>query len=186
MSKYRRNYIPGATYFFTVATANRRPIFQSSVAVKLLAEVVAEAIENRPFDRVAGVVLPDHLHAIWTLPAGDSDYSTRWAAIKANFTRRWLEQGGREVQVSSSQQQKRERGVWQPRFMEHTIRDEDDFARHVDYIHWNPVKHGYVKRPIDWPWSSLHRYVREGILPADWGCVPDGCYGDDVDSGLLE
>lgn len=186
MSNYRRNYIPGATYFFTVVTANRQPIFDSPDAVRLLSDVVRQVMEDRPFTRVAGVVLPDHLHAMWILPAGDTDYSTRWAAIKAGFTRLWLQEGGSEVMVSPSQQRKRGRGVWQPRFMEHTIRDEDDFSRHVDYIHWNPVKHGYVKRPIDWPWTSLHRFVREGILPSDWGCVLGGGYGEGVDAGLLE
>jgi len=123
---------------------------------------------------------------MWTLPQGDLDYSTRWAAIKANFTRRWLTAGGLEVGVTQSQMRKRERGVWQPRFMEHTIRDEEDLGNHIDYIHWNPVKHGYVTRPIDWPWSSLHRFVRDGILPADWGCVPGEEYGGSVDADLLE
>ncbi|MBX2850306.1 MAG: transposase [Phycisphaeraceae bacterium] len=186
MSNYRRNYIPGATYFFTVVTANRQPIFDSSDAVRLLSKVVQQVLDDRPFTRVAGVVLPDHLHAIWTLPASDLDYSTRWAAIKAGFTRQWLADGGHEVDISQAQKNKGSRGVWQPRFMEHTIRDEDDFSNHVDYIHWNPVKHGYVKRPIDWPWSSLHRFVREGKLPSDWGCVPGENYGQGVDSGLLE
>lgn len=186
MSNYRRNYVPGATYFFTVVTANRQPIFQSSDAVRLLAKVVQQVLQDRPFTRIAGVVLLDHLHAIWTLPQGDRDYSTRWASIKAQFTRGWLQAGGVETEVSHAQQAKRSRGVWQPRFMEHTIRDEEDLCSHIDYIHWNPVKHGYVKRPIDWPCSSLHRFVRDGVLPADWGCVPGEEYGGEVDSGLLE
>ena len=186
MSKYRRNYIPGATYFFTVVTAKRHPVFADDDAVKLLSQVVNEVVKTRPIDRVAGVVLPDHLHAIWTLLPGDNDYSTRWAAIKAGFTSAWTKQGGAEQSVTSSQHRKRERGVWQPRFMEHTIRDEDDFAQHVDYIHWNPVKHGYVKRPIDWRWSSIHRFVREGKLPQDWGCLPGASHGDGVDTNLIE
>jgi putative transposase len=113
----------------------------------------------------AVVVLPDHLHCIWSLPDGDADYSTRWGLIKAHFSR-GVEHGERR---SASRIKRGERGIWQRRFWEHCLRDDGDYARHVDYIHWNPVKHGYVQRVADWPHSSLHRHVARGVYAADWG-----------------
>jgi putative transposase len=146
-----------------------------------------EEREDAPFATVAIVLLPDHLHVIWTLPPGDADYPRRWQAIKAKFTSRWLASGGEEEQVTPGYQRQRRRGVWQPRFMEHTIRDERDLHHHADYIHYNPVKHGYVRCPKDWPWSSFHRYVESGDYPLDWGCQerapPD--FGG-IDEQLLE
>ena len=125
-----------------------------------------KAVKHRhPFRIDAVVVLPDHLHAIWTLPAGDADFPTRWMLIKAGFSR-GVPRGER---VSASRQSKGERGLWQRRYWEHTIRDEDDFRRHLDYIHHNPVKHGHAARPADSAHSSIHRYIDQGILPADWG-----------------
>jgi len=119
----------------------------------------------------AMVLLPDHLHTIWRLPPGDSDFSTRWKMIKGAFTHRWLEMGGQPSAVSASQQREGRRGVWQPRYMEHAIRDEDDFTQHVEYIHYNPVKHGYVDCPSGWRWSSFHRYVHAGYYPRNWCCA---------------
>jgi putative transposase len=115
------------------------------------------------------VVLPDHLHTVWTLPAGDSDYSLRWAQIKEGFTRRFLKSGGAEATRSVSREAHRERGVWQRRFWEHTCRDEDDLKRCVDYLHWNPVKHGLVSRVQDYAWSSFQRFVRLGEYDLEWG-----------------
>src|SRR3954469_19186676 len=112
----------------------------------------------------AMVVLPDHLHAIWTLPEGDADFATRWRLIKSGFSRRVA----RGERISDSRAAKAERGIWQRRYWEHTIRDETDFSRHIDYIHFNPVRHGLVRRVEDWPYSSFHRYVRNGTLPDDW------------------
>jgi putative transposase len=136
------------------------------------------------FETVAIVLLPDHLHVIWTLPRGDDDYPSRWQAIKAKFTSQWLAAGGEEHDVTRGY---RRRGVWQPRFMEHAIRDEQDLHNHADYIHYNPVKHGYVQAPRDWPWSSFHRYVRSGDYPVDWGCAHERPpqFGG-VDEGLIE
>ena len=114
-------------------------------------------------------MLPDHLHAVWTLPAGDADFAVRWQLIKASFSRGLL----REEPVSASRSRKRERGIWQRRYWEHTLRDEDDFARHVDYIHFNPVKHGHVERVRDWQYSSFHRMVRLGVYPENWAGGPD-------------
>ena len=110
-------------------------------------------------------MLPDHLHAIWSLPEGDADFATRWSLIKSGFSRGLSASAAR----SPSKLGKREKGIWQRRYWEHVIRDEADMARHIDYIHFNPVKHGLVSRVCDWPHSSFHRYVAEGVLPADWG-----------------
>jgi putative transposase len=122
--------------------------------------------------------LPDHLHAVWSLPEGDSDYSTRWQLIKRRFTRQYLKAGGAPAVASASRLAKRERSVWQRRFFEHTVRDEADLKRCVDYIHVNPLKHRLVDRVCDWPWSSFHRYVRLGEYPIDWGAAA-AWYGDE-------
>src|SRR5262245_33093340 len=116
------------------------------------------------------VLLWDHLHCLWSLPPQDQDFSGRWQDIKQRFTAAWLENGGTEATVTSSQARRGHRGVWQRRFWEHLIRNEEDLEAHCDYIHYNPVKHGYVTRPRDWPWSSFHRFVRDGVYPLDWGC----------------
>jgi putative transposase len=166
----RRFFVAGGTYFFTLVTAGREPIFSQERARTLLGTAMREKRKDAPFDTVAIVLLPDHLHTIWTLPPGDHDYAGRWQAIKAKFTSAWLNLGGQEQEVSLGYRRQRRRGVWQPRFMEHTIRDERDLHHHADYIHYNPVKHGYVRSPKDWPWSSFHRYVRAGDYPPDWGC----------------
>ena len=122
-----------------------------------------------PFEVNAIVVLPDHLHAIWTLPDGDGDYALRWRLIKTTFSRAQPQLERR----SDSRKAKHERGIWQRRYWEHRIRDERDMSAHVDYVHINPLKHGHVSRVRDWPWSSFHSHVRAGVLPADWGDAPD-------------
>lgn len=169
MPNYRRARVAGGTYFFTVKTEFNAPVFSEPWAVKLLGVVLRECRSRWPVTIDAIVVMPDHLHAIWTLPTGDPDYSTRWAWIKKEFTRRYLNAGGVEQSTSASRERNRRRGVWQRRFWEHTIVDEDDFERHFDYVHWNPVKHGYVSTPAEWPYSSLSRWVRQGVYPANWG-----------------
>jgi putative transposase len=187
MSDYRRCFVEGGTYFFTLVTANRTPLFQADDARQLLGRIIRETRKELFFSTVAIVLLPDHLHAIWTLPGGDDEYSRRWQAIKARFTLEWLDAGGKEQRVSDGYCRQRRRGVWQPRFLEHTIRDEMDLHQHVDYIHYNPVKHGYVPSPRDWPWSSFARYVRSGDYDEDWGSAsqqpPDF---RTVDAELLE
>ena len=171
MPHYIRATIPGGTFFFTVALLERRR--------RLLVEHIDElraAFRNvrrtRPFAIDAVVILPDHLHCIWTLPAGDADFSTRWRLIKAAFARS-IPNGER---LSTRRERTGERGIWQRRFWEHAIPDDTDRARHVDYIHFNPVKHGHVGRAADWPYSSFHRYVRTGIYPSDWAA--DGAARD--------
>ena len=170
MPNWRRAYIPGGTFFFTVVTDHRRPIFSWNDARTILGNVMRECQSTHPFEVRAIVLLPDHLHAIWCMPPGDSNYSGRWQWIKTQFTQRWLASGGTECQTTKGRKNDGRRGVWQPKFWEHTIEDEDDFERHFDYIHYNPVKHGHVKCLEEWPWSSFHRWVREGVYPAHWGC----------------
>jgi putative transposase len=164
MPRYIRAFVPGGTFFFTVAILDRRLALLTE-HVGTLREVFADARRRRPFVIDAIVVLPDHLHCIWTLPPGDADFSTRWHSIKARFAERMP----RGECLSARRRRKGERGVWQRRFWEHVIRDERDFERHAAYIHWNPVKHGHAARPVDWPYSSFHRHVERGVYPPDWG-----------------
>jgi len=138
--------------------------------IALLKEAIRGVKAEKPFDTVAMVIMPDHLHCIWTLPPDDSDYPTRWKMIKARFSHD-IPKGEKR---SESRESKDERGIWQRRFWEHTIRDEVDYQRHMDYIHFNPVKHGYVSCVQDWPYSTFHRYVREGLYPADWAGAVEG------------
>jgi len=155
--------VPGGAYFFTVTLRNRK----TSLLVDWiddLRESVRETRRENPFHIDAWVVLPEHLHAVWTLPPGDDDYSGRWKRIKGQFTHRLIVAG-----LPISQNTRNEYNLWQRRFWEHTLRDESDFARHVDYVHYNPVKHGLVRQVRDWPHSSFHRYVSSGIYLADWG-----------------
>jgi putative transposase len=172
MPNYVRNRVAGGTYFFTVVAFHRRHILTTDRARPLLRTAMDGVQRKWPFTTDAIVLLPDHLHAIWTLPDGDSDYSRRWAEVKEAFTRSYLRAGGHEGPTSLSRRKHRERGVWQRRFWEHTVRDEDDFKRCLDYVHWNPVKHGLVERVRDYPWSSFKRYVRLGEYDPDWGSDP--------------
>ncbi len=163
MVAYRRNFIPGGSYFFTVTLLDR----SSSLLVDRiddLREAMRSVRAERPFTMDAVVVLPDHLHCIWTLPPGDTDYSLRWREIKSRFSRRVPLAENR----TTGRMKKAERGIWQRRFWEHTLRDPLDVERHVDYIHYNPVKHGYAGCVADWPHSSFHRYVERGEYPQDW------------------
>jgi len=163
MVRYRRNFVPGGTYFFTVTLRDRR----ASLLVDHIAALrtaFARTRAERPFTTDAIVVLPEHLHAVITLPEGDADYPARWRRIKGLFT---TAVAGADASLRPDR-----RGgyaIWQRRYWEHTIRDADDFARHADYIHFNPVRHGLVGRVRDWPHSSFHRFVREGALAEDWG-----------------
>lgn len=176
MTSYRRNFVVGGTFFFTVNLADRR-LGLLVQHIDLLRAAFRDARLRHPFTIEAVVVLPDHLHTIWTLPEADSDFATRWRLVKSSFSRALP-----PVElISESRKGKGERGIWQRRYWEHTIRNEADFARHVDYIHINPVKHGYVARVRDWPHSSFHRMVRDGIYPEDWaGDAEDieGVYGE--------
>lgn len=163
MSDYRRSGLAGGTFFFTVTLQDRR----SSLLVEqvdALRDAVRKARAVRPFHIDAWVVLPDHIHCVWTLPNGDSDYSTRWRDIKRRFARALP----KTEFIAKSRAKRGERGIWQRRFWEHTIINEADYAAHLDYIHLNPVKHGLVNNAIDWPYSSFHRYVASGVYTAEW------------------
>jgi len=159
MSNYRRVIIPGGVFFFTLVTHNRAPVFTSDEPVDKLRQAFRKIRTNRPFHIDAIVVLPDHLHCIWRLPADDGDYSGRWREIKKAASRA----------IAPISDERSERGLWQRRFWEHAIRDEHDWRRHMDYIHYNPVKHDLARHPGDWPWSSFARCVAQGWYQASWG-----------------
>ena len=165
MTDYRRYRIPGATWFFTVNLAERHGNRLLVNQIEVLRAAFVKVRTKHPFHIDAIAVLPDHLHCILTLPLGDADFSTRWGLIKGNFSRN-IEPGER---ISKSRSKRGERGLWQRRFWEHLLRDEMDYQRHIDYIHWNPVKHGLVRCVKDWPYSSFHDYVRRELYPANWG-----------------
>ncbi len=169
MSDYRRYFVPGGMYFFTVVSYGRRPILTTEPGRELLREAIEKIRTQYPFELFATVLIPDHWHLIVELPAGDNDYPLRLKRIKETFTDGWLAQGLSEATVTVSQQRRGERGIWQPRYWEHTIRDEEDLERCTDYIHWNPRKHGLVGRICDWPWSSFHRFVALGHYDINWG-----------------
>ena len=174
MSNYRRVRIPGAKYFFTVSLADRSSDLLTRDIAQLRTAFSATRNE-RPFWCDAFVVLPDHLHAVWTLPPGDADYSTRWRLIKSRFVRAVGEFGPR----SGSKIVKQERGIWQRRFWELCIRDEQDYRDHIAYCWRNPVKHGYVEHPVDWPNSSIHRDIRAGLVGPEWcGSITEGTFGE--------
>ena len=164
-------------YFFTLVTENRAPIFRDPLTVRLLGRVLREARQKWPFRVEAMVLLPDHLHAIWALPRGDDRYSQRWGWIKKEFSQAYLRFGGKEQSVSDSRRRHRRLGIWQRKFWEHSIRDEEQFVTYLDYIHWNPVKHGHVTAPSQWPHSTFRRWVTAGLYEPDWGRVPPDQHG---------
>jgi putative transposase len=164
MSRNRRAKIEGGVFFFTVTLSDR----SSDLLVReidRLRRVYVSVQKNYPFETIAICILPDHLHAVWSLPPGDTDFSLRWNLIKGNFSRGFPGSTDR----TESKMSRREKGIWQRRYWEHAIRDDTDLERHVDYIHFNPVKHGYVTKACDWPHSSFRRFVAAGVLPLDWG-----------------
>lgn len=169
MPEYRRIKKAGGTYFFTVVTHGRRPILTYPEVRQALREGISKVRQSMPFSIEAWVLLPDHLHTIWTLPERDAGYASRCAVIKSCVTKRCKNLFGPGEKVSISRSHRQEGGVCQRRFWEHVIRDEPDFHRHLDYLHWNPVKHGYVKTPMDWPYSTIHRFVAQGFYPPNWG-----------------
>lgn len=168
MSRYRRASAAGSSYFFTVVAYRRQPILCDETIRDALRAAIEMVRVARPFVIDAWVLLPDHLHCVWTLPEGDADFSTRWMLIKRAVSLVCREEYRRTDWVTASKRKHRESTLWQRRFWEHQIRDENDFARHADYIHFNPVKHGHAQRAGDWPYSTFHRYVRDGIYARDW------------------
>jgi putative transposase len=167
MPDYRRVRVPGVTYFFTVNLHDR----SSDLLIReidLLRETVRAIKVRHPFHIDAWVVLPEHMHCMWTLPPGDADFALRWKVIKFAFSKRLPANESRTI----TQRRRGERGIWQRRYWEHLIRDERDYQRHFDYIHYNPLKHGHVERLIDWPYSSFHRALAMGIYPEHWSVEP--------------
>ena len=158
MSDYRRCFVPGGCYFFTAVTYQRQRLFAVDRNVELLREAMRHVKRKQPFEIQAMVVLPDHLHALWHLPEGDADFSRRWRDIKNFVSRR----------IDAPTNHRREKAVWQRRFWEHSIRDEGDFEAYCDYIHYNPVKHGLVRSPMDWKHSTFGEFVARGVYPEDW------------------
>ncbi|CAG9932012.1 REP-associated tyrosine transposase [Candidatus Nitrotoga arctica] len=154
----------GGTYFFTVNLLERYPNDLLVRHIDLLRSVVTKVRQKRPFHIDAWVVLPDHLHCVWTLPPGDDDFSNRWRLIKQRFSKALpITERRSKVRIACG-----ERGLWQRRFWEHVIRDDRDYATHIDYCHINPLKHGYVQQVADWPYSTFHRYVERGLYPLHW------------------
>jgi putative transposase len=168
MSEYRRANLKGGTYFFTVNTHNRQKILIGDDARNALREGIENARIAFPFHIVAWVLLPDHLHCIWTLPEGDAAFSKRWGMIKRHVSQHYVPRVNGDMQNSESRNKRNETGFWQRRYWEHQIRNEADLTRHIDYIHWNPMKHGLVDKVSDWPYSTFHRYVAKGLYPMNW------------------
>ena len=171
MPNYRRYHHPGGCYFFTVNLLQRYPNTLLVDNIDLLRTSVRIVKSQLPFEIDGWVVMPDHMHCIWTLPEYDKDFATRWRLIKTHFSR----QLPKTERLSKTRLKKGERGIWQRRYWEHFIRDEKDFEIHMDYLHYNPVKHGYAKNVIEWPYSSFHQMVKRGVYPKDWGgdCVEE-------------
>lgn len=176
---YRRAQISGGTYFLTLVTHNRQEIFNSPDRIALLRESFKQVKERHPFTIDAIVILPDHLHCLVTLPEGDADYPKRIRMIKSHFSRKYR---GGLLARSAARAAKAEKAIWQRRYWEHLIRDEEDYARHVEYIHYNPVKHGLAKSPKAWQWSSFHDYVGKGIYDINWGAREEVVFGGGVGS----
>jgi putative transposase len=169
MSRYRRSSLAGGTYFFTVVTYRRQTILCDEMMRDALRSAIESVRVSRPFTIDAWVLLPDHLHCIWTLPEGDADFSTRWMMIKRKVSIACAAQYERPEWLTASKQKHRESTIWQRRFWEHQIRDDEDYAKHLDYLHYNPVKHGLVDHTKDWRYSSFHRYVKNGLYNENWG-----------------
>jgi putative transposase len=170
MPQYRRYYRSSGCVFLTIVTYQRQPIFANPENIELLRRVVAKTKKEKPFDLLAAVILPDHIHFIWQLPNDNINYSQRVSRLKTLFTRQLRGKNYCPENISLSRYKHRESDVWQRRFWEHTIKDENDFQKHLDYIHYNPVKHELVSCPHLWQYSSFNNWVKQGKYPQDWGC----------------
>lgn len=181
MPNYRRASVGGATYFFTVKTHCNRPWLMLPDVRYALRQAIRQTRASFPFNIDAWVLLPEHMHCIWRLPEGDANFSARWSCIKRSVSQACRDRFARiSSQRNASRRDRGESIVWQRRFWEHVITDVEDFQRHVDYVHWNPVKHGHVKTVVDWPYSTFHQFVARGIYPSDWGGRSDkSCTDED-------
>ena len=183
MPNYHRIHAPGGTYFFTEVTNERLSIFSTESTIITLLNTIEKSQNEYPFEQLAYCILPDHIHCIWKLPAGDDDYSRRWQLIKARFSREFLLRSDLEGKISESRKRKRERGIWQRRFWKHTIRDDNDLAMHINYIHFNPIKHGMVEKLSDWHWSSYNDFLNTGYYDSSSGEIEPKGIGN---LGLME
>jgi len=179
MPEYRRILYQGGTYFFTLVTYKRQKIFLSHDVSFIFYESLEHIQRLHPFTNVAYCIMPDHIHLIWRLPEDDANYSMRISQIKRRFARAFVKKYGIPVVRNMQHEKRRELTIWQRRFWEHLIRDEADLNQHIDYIHYNPVKHGMVDRVCDWVDSSFHRYVQEGYYDANWS---EGCKTNEKDN----
>ncbi len=186
MPMFIRARQPGGTFFFTLVTHGRTPIFADDTNVDRLRTAFSIQRRQQPFELLAAVVLHDHLHIIMRLPEGDADFSSRIGRIKVLFTRSLPDEIRIAAAENPSRARHRESGIWQRRFWEHMIRDEADLIHHVEYIHFNPVKHGLAPCPHAWKYSSFHRFVARGFYDAQWGCRCDGCAADPPADPRLE
>ena len=168
MSNYRRSLTRGGTFFFTVVTYRRQDFLVDAEARQFLRYAITEVRKTQPFTIDAWVLLPEHLHCIWTLPEDDNDFSKRWGRIKAIFSKKAKNYLHQSQWMNRSKQKHGESTIWQRRFWEHEIKSQRDFNHHMDYIHYNPVKHGLVKKVSDWPYSSFHLCVKRNIYPVNW------------------
>ena len=169
MSDYRRVNVPNGMYFFTVVTFRRQKILCEPEIRESLRTAIKSVRENHPFVIDAWVLLPDHLHCLWKMPENDMDFAKRWAMIKRSVTKTCGARYYRDDWMNVSKKRRKESTLWQRRYWEHLIRDEEDLNRHRDYIHYNPVKHGLVNRVVDWPYSTFHGYVKRGVYSNQWG-----------------
>jgi len=177
MKRYRRAYQAGGWYFFTVVTYGREKILTHPKGIERLREAFQQVMGKHPFSIDGIVVLPDHIHCLWRLPEDDADFSVRWRLIKRHYS----------IGFDAAVTGRREKRIWQPRFWEHLIRDEEDWRRHMDYVHYNPVKHGYVNAAGDWPYSSFKNAVKRGWYPANWGSLePETISGMDMEYEYME
>ena len=166
--QYRRLHQNGGTYFFTLVTHNRQPIFDTPTNIHLLKNAIHYTKSRYPFTIDAIVILPDHIHCLWTLPDENNDNAVRWMLIKSHVTRNLAPTYKQSIR-STSRKQKREQPIWQRRFWEHLIQSEADYRKHIEYTHYNPVKHGLATSAKAWPHSSFHHYVERGLYDIDWG-----------------
>ena len=171
---YRRVWHPGGTYFFTVNLLQRKGNDLLIRHIQPLKESIKTVKANHPFQIHGWVVLPEHMHCLVELPENDNDYATRIRLIKIGFSKAIPKTERR----SAIRIKRGERGVWQRRYWEHLVRDEADFQAHLNYVHYNPVKHGLVKQVKDWPYSTFHRWVRQGVYPLDWAGYEGDLYGE--------
>ena len=183
MPNYHRDRTEGGTWFFTVVAFERRPIFCRERFRNSLNQSILKTRENHPFKINAWVLLPDHLHCVWTLPENDANFSIRWKLIKQYVSRDCQSTFRMQTEISAIKKMRRESSIWQRRFWEHRIQGEKDFENHLNYLHFNPVKHGLCQSPSQWPFSSFHKYQSRGVYSKDWAAMEPPVYSEELEFG---